>query len=249
MIDQCDIETIYRRVDEYWTQTLKKEGQSFFDIASGKEGGHQLSDRVDQLTTEIIHSSFPMRSGFQHTKGRANSRSMGDIWFRNGNGEWNPVNVKTGLVGSEGQPNIVSLKRVMSSIFEHSIDSYYLLFVKFAIDAAGKSISHHVYFVDLLDWIVLSGKKSVVTFNAGPGQMMLRASRFFDLLSDGFQPKVSPIRAKVKALMDLYLLGERNLIRDRQKDRKKYKAVYDGFMKERQPFSIDINRQMEFEIR
>ena len=249
MIDTGDIDTLRKSVDEYWRKVLDDDGSGFVRIATGKEGGHQLSDRVDQLTTSFIHSAFPLRSGFQHTKGKTNARSMGDIWFKNAKDEWNPVNIKTGLVGSEGQPNIVSLKRVMSSIFEHRIDSYYLLFVKFSVDAAAKGISHHVYLVDLLDWIVLAGGKSVVTFNAGPGQMMLKAERFFNLLSEGFTPERSSIREKTKALMSLYLRGERNLMRDRRRDREAYKAIYDRFMQEHGPFAIDIGRQEELEIK
>ena len=249
MIDTRDIEDIRERVDGYWRRTLAENGVDFIDIALGKEGGHQLSDRVDQLTTSFIHSSFPMCSGFQHTGGKANSRSMGDIWFKNRREEWNPVNVKTGLVGSEGQPNIVSLKRVMSSIFERKIDSYYLLFVKFAVDPARKSIAHRVWLVDLLDWITLSGRRSVVTFNAGPGQMMLKAERFFGLLDRGFAPDSATLREKVSALMDLYLLGERNLMRDRRRDREKFKLSYEKFIDDSRPFAIDAERQKEFEIR
>ena len=173
---------------------------------------------------------------------------MGDIWFKNQHGEWSPINIKTGLVGSEGQPNIVSLKRVMTSIFEHRIDSYYLLFVKFELGHEGTSISHRTHLIDLLDWIVLPRAKSVVTFNAGPGQMMLKAERFFELLGKGFSPDRHPIRDKAKALMALYLLGEKNLMRDRRKDRIAYKATYEESMRESEPFAIDTEKQLEFDI-
>ncbi len=177
------------------------------------------------------------------------ARSIGDIWLKNGRGEWNPINVKTGLVGSEGQPNIVSLKRVMSAMFERKIDSYYLLMVKFMVDMDERKISHRVHFVDMLDWMALPDGETVITYNAGPGQSMLKAKRFFELLSSGFAPERVSIRRKMELLMELFLLGERNLLRDRRRDRKVFKAQYDSFMDEVDSFSIDLEKQKEFLIR
>ena len=37
-------------------------------------------------------------------------------------------------------------------------------------------------------------------------------------------------------------------MRDRARDRKKFKSVYDGFMQSHQDFSIDVERQREFSI-
>lgn len=100
MIALDDLAGIRNGVDDYWRAVLAESGDEFFAMATGKEGGHQLSDRVDQLTTSFIHSTYPTRSGFQHKNGSISPRSMGDIWFRSQCGEWNPINIKTGLVGA-----------------------------------------------------------------------------------------------------------------------------------------------------
>lgn len=248
MLNEDDIHSIQTSVDDYWTHELADHNRQFYDMAIGKEGGHQLGDKVDQLSTSLICSNYPRESGFQHKDGKACTRSMGDIWFKNASGEWNPINVKTGLVGSEGQPNIVSLKRVMSSIIDRTIDSYYLLMVKFEIDRERESITHNVYLTDILNWLELPGGESVVTFNSGPGQTMLKAKRFYELLAQGISPKFHSVQKKMKLLMDLYLEGERNLIRDRERDRKVFEDEYSRFMQDTSPFMIDKVKQREFEI-
>lgn len=248
MIDNKEIGQICQKVKAYWDSVLAKDNDDFSKIAAGKEGGHQLSDKVDQLTTSFIHSQYPTRAGFQHKGNKVSTRSMGDIWFMNKQNEWNPINVKTGLVGSEGQPNIVSLKRVMSSIFEHKIDSYYLLLIKFAMDANGKQITdHQVHLVDMLDW--LGKDEDVITFNAGPGQTMLKAKRFFDLLAQKHMPRTVSIREKMQYLMDLYLRGEKILMIDRRRDRKIFKSKFVNFMENADSFSIDQKSQEEFDIK
>jgi len=248
MIAQGDIAKIRKAVDEFWVDLLAKENKHFYDMATGKEGGHQLSDKVDQLSTGIVQTRFPMKSGYQHKSGKICTRSMGDIWFKNSQSEWNPINVKTGLVGSEGQPNIVSLKRVMTNIIEHKIDSYYLLLIKFEIDKKRKMISHSVHLTDILDWLQLTGKDSVVTFNSGPGQTMLKAKKFYEYLSSDYAPEKLNVKTKMAHLMELFLEGERNLIRDRERDRKKFERVYEEFERDPVAFSIDVEKQQEFEI-
>ena len=85
MISDSDILSLENAVNKYWTDVLSSEegNRTFYNIATGKEGGHQLSDRVDQLSTEFISTTYPLRSGYQKSKGKISSRSMGDIWFKN----------------------------------------------------------------------------------------------------------------------------------------------------------------------
>ena len=49
--------------------------------------------------------------------------------------------------------------------------------------------------------------------------------------------------------MELYLKGEQNLMRDRRRDRKLFRAQYDSFMGEVDSFAIDVGRQKEFLIK
>jgi hypothetical protein len=145
---------------------------------------------------------------------------MGDLWLHD-HGIYHPVNVKTGIVGAEGQPNLVSLKKVLRAIMACQIDSYYLLIVKMQILADG--IIPTVYLLDMLDWL------DYVTFDSGPGQMMLRAAKFFK----EFDPKKvvsTDIRAKVQRLMDLYEDGERRLKANRERDLGRYQERFHQFM-------------------
>lgn len=246
MLTTDEIQNIREKIDQYWNDQLqnRETNKSFYDMATGKEGGHQLGDKVDQLSTMKISTEYPLNAGYQHKGGKVSTRSMGDIWFKNNKGEWNPINVKTGLVGSEGQPNIVSLKRVMTSIMDHVIDSYYLLMVKFEIDNESKTVSHSVYLTDILNWL----EKSVVTFNSGPGQMMLKAKHFYTLLSDGFYPAELSVKRKMELLMNLYRIGEENLIKDREKDREKFEKCYEAFANDAMSFVINQAKQEELEI-
>lgn len=252
MISDKDILSLEKAVDKYWTDVLSTEegNRTFYNIATGKEGGHQLSDRVDQLSTEFISTTYPLRSGYQKSKGKISSRSMGDIWFKNEQDEWNPINVKTGLMGSEGQPNIVSLKRVMTSIMDHTMDSYYILLVKFQVDPVAKKISHSVHLTDILNWLSLPDDDSVVTFDSGPGQTMLKAKHFFDLLSNGVKPKKLTVWKKMDLLMDLYRDGERRLRENRARDLRKFELCYKRFalVGDNAVFTIDKEKQRKFGI-
>ena len=114
---------------EYWTSEVSKD--YFIDIAQGKEIGHKLADLVDEKTTALLTVNH--RTGYQlGNSGNRRARSMGDVWLHDSD-IYHPVNVKTGVVGSEGQPNLVSLKKVLSALTAREIDSYYLLIVKIAI--------------------------------------------------------------------------------------------------------------------
>ncbi len=144
---------------------------------------------------------------------------MGDLWLHD-NGIYHAVNVKTGIVGAEGQPNLVSLKKVLCAIMACQIDSYYLLIVKMQILADG--IIPTIYLFDMLDWL------DYVTFDSGPGQMMLRAVKFFK----EFDPKnvvKADIGAKVQRLMDLYEDGERRLRTSRERDLGRYRERFQQF--------------------
>ncbi|MBM4076544.1 MAG: hypothetical protein FJ267_13015 [Planctomycetes bacterium] len=145
---------------------------------------------------------------------------MGDLWLQD-NGIYHPVNVKTGIVGAEGQPNLVSLKKVLGAIMARQIDSYYLLSVKMQI--AAKAIEPAVYLIDMLDWL------DYVTFDSGPGQLMLKAVKFFNEFDPRVQKSIA-IRDKVKRLMDLYEDGERRLKENRERDLTTYRRQFEAFM-------------------
>lgn len=142
---------------------------AFLAIATGKEVGHRIADYVDDVTCAHLAESFVCAQ--EHDpRGAVVGRSMGDTWIRD-HGIFHPVNVKTGLVGSESRPNIVSLKKVATALAERRIDSYWLLFVKVDVRAASGPTAH-VDLVNLFDFL------DYVAYDAGTGQMMLKAKEF-----------------------------------------------------------------------
>ena len=204
---------------EYWTEEVTQE--YFVDIAQGKEIGHKLADLVDEKTTALL--TLKHLTGYQRgPNGHKRARSMGDVWLLDRD-IYHPVNVKTGLVGSEGQPNLVSLKKVLSAITERQIDSYYLLMVKIAIHADTGAIQPSVVFTDMLDWL------RYVTFDSGPGQMMLKARAFFTAYDPDAVPRHT-MAQKLNTLFDLYEDGERRLRINRDRDLRKYRAAVDRFL-------------------
>lgn len=251
MLGAAYCEQLAQCVDRYWADQLANEAfsGSVYEKATGKEGGHQLADLVDELTSSYLRVQWPADTGFQHRKGKQSPRSMGDIWVRNGAREWHPVNIKTGLVGSEGQPNLVSLKKLMRGILDHQIDAYYLLFVKFAVDRQARKVHTEVHLVDLLEWVVLD--RQLFAFDSGPGQLMLRAKAFFEALKRGVQPPRDgyAIGDKLSVLFKIYQDGERRLRENRERDLKQFVQEYEAFGQATKPFTLSLEAQAELEIR
>lgn len=104
------------------------------------------------------------------------------------------------------------------------IDSYYLLMVKLLIAGEPTTpIVPSVYLVDMLDWL------EYVTFDSGPGQIMLKAKRFIDEY-DPNKPRQLDIKAKLRRLMELYEDGERRLKENRERALDQYRQDFQAFM-------------------
>jgi len=214
------LETVSQITDEtlaYWKQEVNKP--TFVEIAQGKEIGHKLADMVDEKTTTLLTVNHITKSQRDY-QGKKRSRSMGDLWLLD-DGIYHALNVKTGVVGAEGQPNLVSMKKLLLGIVQRQIDSYYLLYVKMAIISG--AIAPSVYFFDMLDWL------DYATFDSGPGQIMLKAKPFFT----HYKPKSIQdrnIKKKVTRLLALYEDGERRLRENRALDFIKYKQSVSDFL-------------------
>lgn len=74
---------------------------------------------------------------------------------------------------------------------------YYLLVVKFDISKR-TDIRHRTYFFDLLDWT------DFVTYDAGPGQIVLREQDFYEAYDSGTTPPPRSIQEKIRRLFDLF---------------------------------------------
>ena len=215
---------IVKLTDIHWSKHTSD--QSFAEIIDGKEPGHRMADYVDDRTTALMQVNLDTR--FEGTKqGIVKKRSMGDIWVFS-HGIYNPLNVKSGLQGMGGQPNLVSMQKLLDYILRRWIDSYYLLIIKFDLS---EEIEHKTYLVDLLDWI------ECITYDAGPGQIMLREQDFYKKHDSGYQPSPHSIHEKAEMLFLLFEQQLQALFRNRQIRLERQQALLDDFMQD--DFRVD----------
>lgn len=218
------LRAIHEKTNRYWNTHVQDAG--FSEITKGKEVGHRIADYVDDKTTALLKVHFDTRYEADQN-GLIRKRSMGDVWV-NGNGIFNPVNVKAGLRDMNGQPNLVSMQKLLDYIFYRWIDSYYLLIVKFQLEPA---IEHEVVLVDLLDWV------DYITYDAGPGQIMLRERDFFSAVRTGVRPASRTMGEKVDALFRKFEDGVESLARNRKNRLERQRKQFLGFGVER--FVVD----------
>lgn len=206
MISKRVIAKIRREVQDYWSAESSKK--YFLEMARGHEIGHRIADLVDEKTTALLKVNYLTKH--QHSaKGARQVRSMGDVWLDQ-KGVCSPINVKTGIMGREGQPNLVSLKKLIRALLENQIDSYYLLMIKF--DLSKKRPQCTTYFVDMLDCL------NFVTYDAGPGQAMLKADQFFSHMSSRASAPNLSLNQKMRKLLKLLKEGHQRLIKNRRRD-------------------------------
>jgi hypothetical protein len=208
----------------FWTEHVGDSG--FQEITRGKEVGHRIADYVDDRTTALLKVDFDTRYEAD-SSGSPRKRSMGDVWIADGN-IFNPVNVKAGLQDMKGQPNLVSMQKLLDYILNRWIDSYYLLIVKFSL---GSPIRQRTVMIDLLDWL------DFAAYDAGPGQIMLKESEFFEALDDRRTPVRSTMQDKVDRLFEKFEYGVKSLIENRQKRLHRQRKQVEKFGD--QPFIVD----------
>ena len=211
MIAQRDLNNIESLTKEYWLEQVNQE--SFRSIFSGKEIGHRIADYVDDRTTELLAKNLNTKKEL-HKTGKVKARSMGDIWVKSNN-VLNPLNVKAGEAGKNGQPNLVALNKILDFLLNDRIDSYYLLIVKmkvkgksiieeFTEDLLAKSvIEPKVYLVDMLDHL------EHVAFDSGPGQLMLKEKQFYLAMEKNTSSYEEQLAQKIERLVDLREDGEK----------------------------------------
>lgn len=218
MLSTNDMIYIRELTNEYWKNEVRTS--DFIKLAQGKEIGHKIGDIVDEKTTSLLKNDGKYKIFHQMNNGHMASRSMGDFWIEAG-GIYNPVNIKAGEYGKNGQPNLVSLKRVLSALVNCVIDSYYLLIMK--ISHAKGNYVPYVYFVDMLDFI------DYTTYNSGPGQMMLKESQFYPVVDrlylEGslYSMERKTIPEKIDRLYSMLDSADTQLYLEREKKRKEIK--------------------------
>lgn len=217
MINDEVVQEIRTLVQGFWDEGVTRP--DFIAMAAGKEIGHRIADAVDERTTNFLQGRYETRFEIG-AGGKKRSRSMGDVWLK-ANNIFHPINVKTGEYGSNGQPNMTAMGKLLQALLTCQIDAYYLLIIKLRLPKVGiNGIIPNVYFVDMLDYL------DAMTFDSGPGQIMMREGQFYELLNSNETPIQLSLMQKVGKLFSMLEDGERRLIKNRERRLKKLEQLY-----------------------
>lgn len=187
---------------------VEVKSSRFRETCAGKERGHRVADYAEERTLAFLaQDGFP--AAFEQGAGGApRSRSMGDVWLRSGDPPiFNPVNVKAGMAGIGGQPNMVSLNKLTDAVLSHWIDSYWLLMIRF--EEQGSGFVPHVMLVNIFDYL------GFMHFDSGPGQVMLKSDHFYRHIADGSPPEALEIDEVLARLLEMRRDGDRRLAENR----------------------------------
>lgn len=185
-----------------------------------------MAEYVDDRTSALLKVSFDTRHEGT-VSGALRKRSMGDIWIGSG-GIFSPVNIKSGLQDMSGQPNLVSMQKLLDYLFRRWIDSYYLLIIKFSLTP---EVTHRTFFVDLLDWL------DFANYDAGPGQIMLREHDFYRAYDAGHRLPTKTISQKVEYLFSMFERQLEVLIENRKRRLERQRELLRDFHSTR--FAVD----------
>jgi hypothetical protein len=220
MIARADQVRVLATLQRDWD--IEVQSERFREICAGKERGHRIADYAEEQTVAFLtEDAFPV--AFEHGPNLLpRDRSMGDIWLMSGSPRiYNPINVKAGIAGTGGQPNMVSLEKLTQALLNHLIDSYWLLLLRFAIDSTGAKA--RIKLVNILDYL------DFMHFDAGPGQMMLRNDRFYAHLEQGGEANSLSLGDAVERLLTLRREGDQRLASNREKRRLTLEAKAERF--------------------
>jgi hypothetical protein len=130
---------------------------------------------------------------------------MGDAWFLH-DGIYHPINIKAGDADKSGQPNMVSMTKLVTALLKGEIDSYYLLSVKFHLVTTEVDVE----MVDMLDHL------AYLHYDAGPGQIMLKQKLFRARPRNGTAPPLT-LEAKIDHLLEMGRHATESLVQLRAK--------------------------------
>ena len=138
---------------------------------NSKEIGHKHGEAIESHIVE----NFSKIKGFSEPTA---SREFGDLYVSH-NGIREAVNIKFGYQ-KHGHPNLCSLNRLICAVtgtnpryprkLHETYDSYWIL----SINVLDRNGNFEIHFYDLFQNL------DVVSFDAGPGQVMLNEPRFYN---------------------------------------------------------------------
>jgi hypothetical protein len=215
MLSAEDQARIIRVAEEAWSGHVVDD--VFLGMFRGKERGHRIADYVEEKTVDCLESNFEV--AHEVSGGARRARGMGDAWIKS-DGIFNPVNVKAGVHGVGGQPNMVSLTKLTAALLAHQIDSYYLLLVKFTDETAPRA---DIQLADILHYL------DYLHFDSGTGQLMLRAERFAAYRARGGTGDTLNLDQIVVRLVETRRDGDTRLTATRKRNLARLEPVVEAF--------------------
>lgn len=219
MISKEKCEQMLEIIQAFWKNHLIHNTE-FKQMLENKESGHHIADYVDDNTTAILKETYKDKVKFEDK-----TRSMGDFWFAEDGNIYIPVNIKTGTV-TNGSPNIVSMNKLIESIVNYEIDSYYLIILKFTKVSNRWQVAC-CEMINLIDYL-----QDFTTFDSGPGQIMLKEKKLYDFLVAGnTKPSLSlpdALQVLIKMQEDAFTVLKRNRRADINQHKKLINKFVDG---------------------
>lgn len=165
-----------------------------YEMLKSDEIGHTHGPGVQKKVGEILSEKYDVT--FEcHKNGKKKKRAFSDNLIMG-----NPNNVKFGI--SVGNPNIVSMRRMINNVVEKNLMAYYLTIIFYSVITKLTEVK----FVNILQFL------DCLAFNAGTGQIMLKQDKF-------------------NKEYNKYLKGERKDLSDREIQRGLLKLCIDEFDK------------------
>jgi hypothetical protein len=106
-------------------------------------------------------------------------------------------------------------------VIKRSIDSYWLLSIR--ISTAEPQLVAGLLLVNIFDYL------DFMTFDSGPGQMMLRSDLFYAYIRDGGSPRPLPIDETLDRLIEIRRDGDARLLANRRTRLQRLELVASGF--------------------
>ena len=224
MLSKDLIKDFEKQIDDFWKEEII-HNDDFVDMLQRNEAGHGLANYIESTTIRQLKEIAKER---YQIKNEINKRSMGDFWIQETNSDfYTPINIKTGI--ETGSPNIVSINKIIDSIYNREIDSYYLFIIKFKLQKSKwlVEICKILNLFDILDYI---------SFNLGPLQLMLNESKLYKNIKNIDATSTYSLKDILKKIHEFYSSNLNQFIKNRQQKLEKYDKIIQTF---------DINKPID----
>jgi hypothetical protein len=203
-----------RTIENLLTKKLPESYFKNFDeeIQKSDEIGHSHGPGVQKIVGKLLSEHCELDYE-KDKKGNPIKRAFSDNIIKG-----NPNNVKFTTKNSSGQPNLVSMNRMIKHVFENHNDTYYVTVVHY--DMTTKTVD--VKLVNILQFI------DCLSYNSGPGQIMIK-TEIFDSEYKKYIKNERPVKDYyqiTKELAPLVILEREKHIQLRQEQLIDFKSKY-----------------------